>query len=280
MTDRLMGVAALVAMCGTAAARQATDPPAADAAAPVAAEDSGAWVVQLEPMLWYPALRGEMAVSGGQRLDVGAFDLDENEATPAGELTIRSGDDAGSWWFVFSGFSFETDGGRVMNGLVDIGGPLVEAGDRLDFDLRFTSVEGFVEYSLPSIIDEGDVHWWINLCGGARLYDVSLDSEVNGDPATSDDNTWFEPVGGVRMMLELPHGFGFELAANAGGFVNGDDSSLSWSISAAFLWNFCPNAAVEIGFRHLSVDLEDGEDDPFVFDNALAGLWGSVVIRF
>jgi len=112
------------------------------------------------------------------------------------------------------------------------------------------------------------------------LYDLSLDSEVNGVSTTSDDNTWIEPVGGVHMIVELPHRFGIDLATNIGGFANGDDSSFSWSISVGFTWAFCKNAAVEIGFRHLSVDLEDGGDEPFKFDGFLAGLWGSVVVRF
>ncbi len=277
MTTRLMGVMALVAVCGSARGQTAdSPPPAAAEVAPV----SESWTVQVEPVLWYPALFGDMSVSGGATFDVESYGLDENEASPAGEITFRSSDQDGAWWFVFSGFSFSTEGGEVADGIVNIGGPLVEAGDRLDFDFRFTSVEGFVEYALPAIVDENDVRWWFNLCGGARLYDLSLDTDVNGSPATSDDNTWFEPVGGVRMVLELPHGFGMDLATNIGGFANGDDSSMSWSISVGFTWQFCKNAAAEIGFRHLGVDLEDGEDEPFMFDGALAGLWGSVVIRF
>lgn len=282
MSERMMGVAALLMVCGTAVAQDAAgqDSPTAETAtiAPVAERET--WHVQLEPILWYPALSGDFSVSGGATLEFDTFDMDENEATPAGEVTLRSGDQAGDWWFVFSGFSFDTEGSDVANGIVNIGGPLVEAGDELGFDFRFTSVEGFVEYQLPSIVDEGDVRWFFNLCGGARLYDLSLDSEVNGVSATSDDNTWIEPVGGVHMIVELPHRFGIDLATNIGGFANGDDSSFSWSISVGFTWAFCKNAAVEIGFRHLSVDLEDGGDDPFKFDGFLAGLWGSVVVRF
>lgn len=277
MTKWRVGAAmAVMVASGTALAE---DPPAA-AEAPVVEPAGTRWTVQLEPMLWNPALVGEIAVSGGELIDVDEYDLDEAELTPAGEVTIRSGAKDGDWWFVFSGFSFDTEGGKTANGLVNIGGPLVEAGDRLDFDLRFTSVEGWVEYALPAIIDEGEVRWRFNLCLGARLYDVSLDTEINGSSGTSDDNTWVEPVAGVHMVLDLPHGFGMDLAANGGGFVNGDDSSLSWNITLGFTWQFCPNAAVEIGYRILSVDLESGDDDPFVFDNALAGLWGSFVVRF
>ena len=106
-----------------------------------------------------------------------------------------------------------------------------------------------------------------------------LDLEVVGGGSTDDDGTWIEPLGGVRLNMELPYRTGLDFFVDIGGLAYGDDSSLSFDIGVAFQWEIVDHVALEIGFRHFQTDLERNGGD-FEFDTSLAGLFGSVAIRF
>jgi hypothetical protein len=212
------------------------------------------WAIRFEPMIWAPALRGDLTVNGGAVIDVENVDADENEIAPAGTLTIR----ADQWSFQFRGFGFNVDEPAAT---IDLFG----------FD-------GTVGYRLPMVIDDPDreVRLGFDIFGGVRVH--SLDLSVG---AAQTDDVWAEPIVGGRMAIDLPHGFGLDLSASGGGLPSGEDSSFSWDITVAFSWMFAENAGLEIGFRHLQMDLLEGDGaDESEFDAALAGLFGAVVIRF
>lgn len=245
--------------------------------------ESERWTIQLEPILWRPALRGEMKLPPGDRFELESVDLDENVLAPAGEATIRTGYDDGDWWFTLGGFHFGTDDSATSSAAFDVGGITVDPGDRVEYDLDYSSFEVTAEYVLPAIVDspEDDIRWWFNVGAGARMYDLSLDFDVVGQGSTDIDTTWIEPMGVARMVLDLPHGFGIDTRFTIGGLPAGDDNSWSWDITVGFTWSPHRNFAAEIGFRHLSVERHEGDgDDEFIWDNDLAGLWWSVVIRF
>jgi hypothetical protein len=257
--------------------------PPAEEPAPPAIEAPARWTIQLEPILWRPALLGDIQLPPGDRFDVELADLDENSLAPAGEATFRTGDDDGDLWFTFGGFHFGSDDDSTASGSFTAGGIDVDRGDRLSYDLDYSSFEGTVEYALPAIIDEpeDEVRWWFNVGAGARLYDLGLDFEVIGEGETSIDSTWIEPMGVARMVLELPYGFDIDTRMTLGGQPLGDDTSWSWDVTVGFIWSPHRNFAAEIGFRHLSVDRREGDgNDELIWDNALAGLWWSIVIRF
>lgn len=216
--------------------------------------DWAAWTVKVEPLVWAPALRGDFRLPGGGRIDVEDVDADENEIVPAGVATVR----ADKWSFLFRGFGFSLDERPVK---IDLAG----------FDLT----AGYNIWT-PINDDANHVRLALDLCAGLRVH--SLDLSLGDD---QDDNTWAEPIGGVRIGLDLPRGFGLGISIDGGGFSTGDDSSFSWDITVAFSWMPSRHLGVEIGFRHLQMDLSKGKgNDEFEFDAALAGLFGGVVIRF
>ncbi|MBL8746050.1 MAG: hypothetical protein JNK58_06810 [Phycisphaerae bacterium] len=212
------------------------------------------WTIRIEPIIWAPALRGDIKMPGAASIDVGTINADEVNLAPAGRVTIR----ADKWSFLFRGFAFAVDEDAAE---IDLAG----------FDLT-------AGYNLWTPIDdpENQVRLAFDLFGGVRIH--SIDASI---AAANSDNTWFEPIGGARINLDLPHRFGLNVSLDGGGFSSGEDSSFSWDITVAFSWRPIENLGLEIGFRHLQADLVEGDGaDEFEFDGALAGLFGSVVIRF
>lgn len=258
------------------------DPASASAPAqsPDAPADPRTWSVQFEPQMWFPALRGDIEMPGGSLFDVETLDLDEPELSPAGELSIRGGD----WIFQFNGFAFDVEAASRADDAFAAGGGAgaVAVGDRVEYELDYGAFEfnmGKHVWSVP-LKDADDVAVDFDLYAGARAYALDLRLET-GSGVSSHDAQWADALVGMRMRLDLPHGFGLETAVDVGGGAFGVDGSFSWDITVAFTWVYENTAGIEIGFRHLSVDTVEGEGaEEFEFDNALAGLFGAVVIRF
>lgn len=236
------------------------------------------YTLEIKPMLWAPALRGNIRLPGSGTIDVEDVGVDESRLAPAGQAEIRSGK-----WFArlrAFGFSIDTDG-RAGTGF-ELDGESVSAGDRTDASVEFFGADLRIGYDLwEPVRDEArDVRLVIGLYGGARLFDVDTAISSGGASARGNE-TWLQPIVGARLGIDLPAGFGVEVTGDVGGFVSGDDESFSWDITAAFTWRWENRVGLEIGFRHLDSDLSSGSGSgEYEFDAALAGLYGAVVIRF
>ncbi len=210
--------------------------------------------IRFEPMLWAPALRGDIKMPGGGATDVETLDADENELAPAGRATLL----ADKWSFLLRGYGFSVDE------------------DAAEIDLAGFDLTAGYDLWQPINDEANEVRLTFTPFAGVRVH--SLDTTIGAADA---DNTWFEPMAGLRVNLDLPYGFGLNVSGDAGAFTSGEDSSFSWDITVAFSWLITHNLGLEIGFRHLDMDLVEGDGaDEFEFDAALAGLFGAVVIRF
>lgn len=287
---RLAASACLTAGAAPVALSTAPEPPAADAAAatPPPIHPGRAWTIQFEPMLWAPALRGDLKVPGGPSFDVESLNLDEPNLAPAGEVTIR----AEKWSFFFSGFGLSFDEtATARESIIDAGPVTIGAGQRTRSELDFFSFQATAGYEVwsrffdpPEFNPADEVRASLDLCAGARYFDANLDlAPVGGAAAASSDGQWVQPIAGARLCLDLPYRTGVEITGDVGGWGFGDDgdSSFAWNLTAAFFWAFHDNAGLEIGFRVLGGDLQDGEGaNEFNFDAVLMGLFGSVIVRF
>ncbi len=235
------------------------------------------WTVSFEPSIWVPALQGDIGVGGSAVFDVGAIDLDKNEATPFGRFTIRSSD----LTIEFSGFSFNSDQSATANQPITIAGTGVATGGGVSYDLTQTSFEltvGYRVWSVPVGIHNpdpnrrtDDLEIWVDGYAGVRGFDIDLDFST---PATAGQGIEdIHAIVGVGLNMDLPEGFGLRFSADAGGGANGSSFDLTFS----FDYEIVDHVSAQIGYRYLRTDLQDGG---FNYDVALAGLFASIALRF
>ncbi len=275
-------LAAQFALAALACPMQAT---AGDAPASPQPEWTGTppareWTLQVEPKIWFPALRGEVTPKGGSTFEAKEVDLDEVHAAPAGEVTLRGG----RWAFTLNGFAINFDGSKRASTAIDGGSFDVGAGDRIKFDVSFSAFKLTGGYSFDPLVrdDDAGVAVWFDAYAGVQVYHLDLDLGPEAGGGLSESKTWAEPLVGIGLNIDLPHGFEVAVTIDAGATLGGG-TGFAWDISPRFRWFVMENrnVAVEIGFRHVFADLVEGSgDDDFEWNMAAAGLFGSVVIRF
>lgn len=254
---------------------------------------SAQWSARATVSAWYPSLNGDQSLRGAPKFDIDLIDQADNQFAPRLELTFRRD----RWSVIASGFLFGIDqGATVEGGSFASGGVTVNQGDRVTYDIKYGSADLLIGYRLPSIpisngeeagvagdpfaVTDDGVGLFFDVLAGARLWHLDYQLEQIGGPELIDQrSTWVDPVVGARMLLDLPKGWGMELRGDVGGFGVGSD--FAWNIEVAFQGEIAENIGVEVGFRHLQTDYETGSGaDELNWDMALAGLYGSVVIRF
>ncbi len=251
-------------------------------------------MARAEAAVWFPALNGDLVLGGGARFQVEGLDLDETQVAPA--LDLRFYND--KWTIGFNGFVYSLDDENDARTAIDFGSFAVAAGDEVDADIDIGLVEGWVGYRIweAPLTDSrranagepapaSDEVWLgLDVLGGVRLMNVSMDFEaVTGGAAGQSagfDQTWVDPFIGARLGLRASDWFTMGISGNIGGFTTGDDSSFSWEVRPSFEIAFNPNITLEVGFRHVQFHYDEGGSDGDDIENALAGLFGALVIRF
>lgn len=237
------------------------------------------YAVSIEPMVWAPGLRGDIELPGSSKIDVETTDADETQIAPAGRVTIK----ADRLSFQFRGFAYSNDDTASASGAFDLGGAAIGAGTRIENDIDVYSFDATASWELPTIIDNptDEVRLAFDVTGGVRVTSIDMSlSPAGGGAGASLDDVWAMPILGARMKLDLPHRTGLNVAGDVG-WLPTDDEAFSWDITVSFFWMPLENVGLEIGFRHLQQDLEEGEGaGRGNFDAALAGLFGALVIRF
>jgi len=273
---------------------QATDGEAgAEAATPLNFDRDALWTTRATASLWAPSLNGNQSLRGSPEFDIDLIDQADVQAAPRLELTFRRD----RWTVIASGFAFNIDqSATVDGGSFSSGGVTLSPGDRVRYDIDYWSADLLVGYRLPPVpisngpelgvaadpfsVPSNGVGLFFDVLAGARVWHLDYQMDEIGGPELIDQKeTWVDPVVGLRMLLDLPCRTGMELRSDVGGF--GVGSEFSWNIEVAFRAQIAENIAGEIGFRHLQTDYEaGGGSDALDWDMALAGLYGSVVIRF
>lgn len=233
--------------------------------------DSTDWTVKIEPMLWAASLAGDLE-AGGDSFDVEWVDADETHLSPSGRVTVN----ADAWRFVFEGFSINADERNTVSESFTADGVAFVRGTDADLELDLAVFKLTAGRELWREPFSHDVALAFDVYAGARLIDIDLDLENSAGASIGGDGVFIEPLVGMHFAIELPRGFDLRFALDAG-LALGDDVGFDWQVLSAFGWRFSDNIGVEVGFRHLSMDLND---DDFGFDGWAAGLFGAVVIYF
>lgn len=280
-----VGAAVLMGLCGTAGGGEE---PAVDvskgATAPEAALDFHStqriWQAEIEPTVWFAALRGDITFKGGSTVEAKQIGMDEVHAAPMGRFTLRSD----RWTFAFTGWATSFDDDATAEIDIDTGDFDVAAGDRVAFDLDYASFKLTGGYAFDPLVrdDDENTALWFDVYGGAQVYHMDFEfGPANGDERIQESDTWVAPLVGTKMNLTLPNGFEVGVAVDVGVAI-GSGTGFAWDIVPHFRWFPMENksVAVQVGFRHNAADLATGDDDEFQFDGFAAGLFASVVIRF
>ena len=150
-------------------------------------------------------------------------------------------------------------------------------------DLAYMDLEDEVrigDLELVQLIAEGDLGYridlprgWVELLAGARIWDL----EATLAPLIGEDigmeQSWIDPVVGARAALPLLLGFGLYGRGDLGGFGVGSD--FTCQLEAGATWRPLPLLSVELGYRALAVDYEDGdrgERGYFAYDTVTHGV--------
>jgi len=107
---------------------------------------------------------------------------------------------------------------------------------------------------------------WSEVLVGGRLNILgsSLDGEVLGSPVDENvDETWFDPVVGVRFTLPEAGRWDLSLRSDIGGFGVGSDLTLQ--VLPIVGYRLSSTVTLAMGYRFISVDYENVDKD-FVYD--------------
>lgn len=305
MWQRGGGAAGMLAVCACAMAQ----PEVEGGEEPARAEEAVTfrlpvpeWTVRIEPRAWWASPSGEIklpAASGtgpggftdsGQLVDVSRLNLDTPRLSAAGEVEVS----AGLWRFGFSagGFALDRDS-TIADATFRMGSVEVSPGEELSVRMEYSTFELTLGYEVWSRDfrkaskrpeDAIDVGMRLIVLAGARIHDLDVEvASIDDGTSAGTDQTYFEPLGGVRMEAEIWERFTLALQASGGAWVEADRSVFSFDLSIAVRWEPFRNVGVEVGWRQMLMSMTDGEEDTaeeFEFTGGMAGLFAGVVVRF
>ena len=252
-----------------------------DASARAAGVVTAGWRLSLEPTIWAPGLGGDTRFGAGEAT-AERFQVDLPHPSAALRFDARRGDLSIS----ASGFAFFLDKNTRTDAPQAVGAVAFAAGDPAEFRFNLVSAELTVgtrvwERTLPAPGAEHVVRIGVDAFGGLRAYALSALVAAPGGAAVSDSGAWVEPIVGARLQVDILRNAGFYLALDAGGMPIGNHTSSSFDILTGIQWRPLGRVGLEFGWRQIILNLQDGAGPGrFEFDGALAGLFGSLVIRF
>jgi len=153
-------------------------------------------------------------------------------------------------------------------------------GGVVDASLR----QGILEAFVTSNIGEADngldafvgVRWWDNQI--RAIVDPAI---LPGSLNPRIDEGWVDPIIGMRWSNQLSDNWDLRLRGDVGGF--GIASDFTWSASATALYSFSDRFVLELGYRALDVDYDNGNASDqgfFAYDTTTHGPLLGLLIRF
>lgn len=263
------------------------------------------WNVQVEPLLWYwspsgrirlPATSGSGGASAGgfgdsgSRVKVAELNLDSPRFSPAGEVHLSI--DRFRVSFSGAGYEINRDQSQADESF-RLGASEVVAGDTLDVDFEFITAELTLGYNVWSKDFAADTDASRGLAakplvlrtyllGGVRMYHTDISVRNVSAGTSADASEWFaEPILGARAEVEINEVFTIDLQLSGGYWADSDKSASSIDVAVGFMYRPHPNVGLQIGWRQVAFDLNDGEGvSEFEFDGRMAGVYGGIVLRF
>lgn len=293
----LLGPILLLSVSGVAAGQNApapSEPQSQGAQAPAAAapadsplaETRKTWTVQFEPSAWYVAPSGKIRLPSstvkGSQVKLDELNMDSPRVSPAGELHLRTSD---TWRFSAGAAYFSADNRNATMEFSDRLGDIVFVpGDTLQSKLDFFTAEITAAYAIVpehAVGGDQDVLFGVDIVGGVRMYDVDWSTQQLGGAKDSYSQFFAEPILGIKLDATLCEKFTIDLQTNFGYLPAGDTETYSWDITVGFVYRPVEWLGVQIGYRNLFFNLQDGDGaGEFDWRGGMAGLYGGVELRF
>ena len=210
--------------------------------------DDGAdrsWEFVLEPYLLATSIEGETSLGriSGVPVDVSFSDILDN-LDMAGMLNFEAQHKNG--WGIIMDYAF-------MNLSADTN---VGFGGVIDAGVRQRIFEGLVSRRLD--LAKGDME----LYGGIRWWDNRITADFDpviwpGSPSARIDESWIDPIIGLRWTTPLSKRWKLRLRGDVGGFSVG--SSFTWSGAATALFRMTERLELQVGYRAVGVDYDNGK---------------------
>ena len=224
------------------------------------------WSFNLAPYVWAAGLKGTVAAVPGLpsiKVDAGFRDILENldiAAMVFGELRYQR-------------FSAYAD---IVYTKITVD---AETPAQILFDNIETESSIFIGTFGGAYRLFDEQNGFFDLLAGARLWSVKTQLDFDGGVLNSqdfdDDQTWVDPVIGVKARFDIGAGFFLNALCHVGGF--GVASDLTWDAFGGFGYQFNETISAIAGYRHLEVDYHH---DGFVFDVELSGPVIGATFRF
>ena len=114
----------------------------------------------------------------------------------------------------------------------------------------------------------------VDALGGVRLTGIGVDVETENVGSVSQSKTLYDPFIGLRGEIGLLKWLSIKARGDIGGFdmIEGHSSKLTWNASAAASFHLATWCNLDLGYRWLSYDHEDGSgSDRFALDTVFHG---------
>lgn len=229
------------------------------------------WMFRLGTYLWLPGLDGEITVNDRTL----AASQSTEDVLDLLETTLN---------FAFAGH-FEAEKGRF--GLfadflyVDLSGDReTRRGTTIEIEADASIGELGLFFAAITPDPSARFPFRLDVLGGVRWIDLGLKIDTDQFGSASRDRDWVDPFIGVRGELGLLEWLSIKARGDIGGFgiSEGNTSDLVLNVEAAASFKVAKWLHIDLGYRWLDYDYEDGDD--FKFDATLNGPYVMLEFRF
>ena len=254
MLRRYLLILALVACAGAATAQTA---------------DERGWDHVIQPYLLATSINGDAGLGrvSGVPVDVSFSDILEN-LSMGFMLHYEAEHDSGwglSLDYAFMDLDADTNVGR---------------GGIVDASLRQAIFEAAVTYGIDS--DRGELVF----LAGIRRWDNDVRASfdpliISGSLSTRISDDWIDPIAGARWTNPMTERWRIRLRGDIGGFGIGSD--LTWNLMASAIFEMNDRFDLELGYRALGVDYDNGKaanNGFFKYDTTTHGPLVGLSIKF
>jgi hypothetical protein len=222
------------------------------------------WEVVITPYLFLARMDGDVAL-GGLESDVNVSAktlLDKLEFALASRFEVRKGRWAGLFDVNFMALGDQGD---------------LPLGGRLDVDIDMLFVESALAYRL------GSANSGVDLLGGVRYVRQNVRATRTGGIGSGRERKftpgWVDPIIGLRLTKQVSPRASFLARGDIGGFGAGSD--FAWNVEAGAEFRFTRHLGVQVLFKAMSLDYEEGSGASFYRYNVVTpGVVFAFPIRF